>query len=70
LSRGDPAAAVSRPFWATVKLSIKDVLSRVPTKRSPVLLNKTSPTAEPSGTATVDDGIGMSLPTGFRRKPV
>src|SRR3954453_9036834 len=43
---GEPAAAASRPFGWTTKESISEVLSRVPTTRSPAGLKNTSPTAE------------------------
>src|SRR5664279_2201952 len=69
-ANGDPGAATSRPFGRTVKLSILDGLSRVPTSRSPVELNSTSPTPDPSGTGTVVPGSGINRPVGVRKNPV
>src|SRR5450755_2927580 len=41
--KGDPGAAVRRPLDPTVKLSISDGPTRVPTSLLPVPLNSTSP---------------------------
>lgn len=69
-ANGDPGAATSLPFGRPVKLSILDGLSRVPTSRSRVELNSTSPTPDPSGTGTVVPGSGISRPAGVRKNPV
>src|ERR1700678_2937974 len=49
---GDPGAAVSRPPSPTVKLSICEVPTRVPTSLVPVPLNSTSPGWGAEGSAT------------------
>ena len=68
-ANGEPAAAFSRPSDCTVKLSINDVLSRVPTTLSPVELKNTLPTPEPSGTATVWPGSATSWPCEVSSNP-
>src|ERR1700722_236469 len=67
---GEPGAAVSRPPSPTVKLSICEVPTRVPTSLLPVPLNSTSPGWAAAGRATVDPGIGVRLPQGASRRPV
>ena len=67
---GEPGAAVSRPPNPTVKLSICEVPTRVPTSLVPVPLNSTSPGWAAEGSATVDPGTGVRLPHGASRKPV
>ena len=62
-------AAVSRPNGETVKLSMSWVLTRVATSRSPVALNRMSPTPEPSGTARPRRGSGSAWPNGDSQKP-
>src|SRR5664279_4216494 len=69
-ANGEPGAGTSRPFGRTVKLSMREGLSRVPTSRSPVELNSTSPTPDPSRTGTVVPGSGISRPAGVRKNPV
>src|ERR1700733_226945 len=67
---GEPGAAVSRPLSPTVKLSICEVPTRVPTSLVPVPLKSTSPGWAAAGSATVDPGTGVRLPRGASRKAV
>src|SRR5712664_662466 len=61
---GDPGAAVSRPPAPTVKLSITEVPTSVPTSLVPAPLNSTSPGAALAGSETVEPGIGSRRPLG------
>src|ERR1700747_2728673 len=67
---GESGAAVSRPSEPTVKLSITDVPTSVPTSLVPVPLNSTSAGAALAASVTVDPGIGSRRPLGRSRKPV
>src|ERR1700722_1126244 len=66
---GDPGAAVSRPLKPTVKLSITEVPTSVPTSLVPVPLNSTSAGAALAASVTVDRGIGNRWPLEPSRKP-
>src|SRR6266566_4226055 len=68
--KGDPGAAVSSPPEPTVKLSIREVPTRVPASLVPSPLNSTSPGCEPSGSATAEPATGARRPLGPSRKPV
>src|SRR5439155_1196653 len=63
---GEPGAAVSRPSPPTVKLSISELATRVPTSLLPSALKNTSPGWEPSGSVTVET---VSVPSAWRSKP-
>src|SRR5579862_2917099 len=67
---GDPGAAVSRPSKPTVKLSIMEVPTSVPTSLVPVPLNSTSAGAALAARVTVEPGIGNRRPLKPSRKPV
>ena len=67
---GEPGAAVSRPPKPTVKLSITEVPTSVPTSLVPVPLNSTSAGAALAASETVDPGIGIRRPKKPSRKPV
>src|SRR4029077_20943675 len=69
-ANGEPGAAVSRPDGPTVKLSISEGPTRVPTRRRPFPLNSTSPGAEPSGSGNVESVRGLRWPPGFSVNPV
>ena len=69
-ANGEPGAAVSRPFAPTVKLSISDVFTRVPTSFVPSPLKRTSPGCEPSGSVTVESVSARRWPPALRVKPV
>src|SRR5579859_1094744 len=69
-AKGDPGAAVRRPFSATVKLSIREVPTRVPASLVPSSLKRTSPGWEPSGRGTVDPARGRRCPPGLSVKPL
>jgi hypothetical protein len=47
----------------TRKLSICEVVVRAPMRKFPKPLKNTSPTPEPSGTVTVENGTGVRLPS-------
>src|ERR1700741_2595476 len=66
---GEPGAAVSRPSKPTVKLSITEVPTSVPTSLVPVLLNSTSAGAALAASVTVDPGIRTRRPLKPRRRP-
>src|SRR6266702_6510874 len=66
---GELGAAVSRPSKPTVKLSIREVPTSVPTSLVPVPLNRTSPGAALAASATVDPGIGNRRPLKPSRNP-
>ena len=59
---GDPGAAVSRPPEPTVKLSIREGPTSVPTSLVPVPLNSTSPGAASEASVTVDPGMRNRRP--------
>ena len=67
---GDPGAAVSRPPEPTVKLSITEGPTSVPTSLVPVPLNSTSPGAASEASVTVDPGMWNRWPPKPSRKPV
>src|SRR5882757_3240433 len=69
-ANGEPGAAVSRPDDATVKLSISEGPTRVPTRRLPSPLNRTSPGDEPSGSGNVESASGARCPPALSVKPV
>src|SRR5205823_5569531 len=66
---GDPGAAVRRPPKPTVKLSITEGPTSVPTSLVPAPLNRMSPGAALAASVTVDPGIRNRWPP-KRRKPV
>ncbi len=66
---GEPGAAHRRPSERTLKLSISDDVTSVPTSFVPVELNRTSPSAEPDATVTVELLIGTRCPPKVSRKP-
>src|SRR5438093_38171 len=72
--KGEPGAAVRRPFRPTTKLSMYDGPAsgptRAPTRMLPVPLNSTSPGSALSGSGTVEPGIGVRRPPALRVKPV
>src|SRR5215471_8177843 len=68
--KGDPGAAASRPVRPTVKLSMREVPTRIPASLVPSPLNSTSPGCEPSGSATAEPAIGSRRPLDPSRKPV
>src|SRR2546423_705342 len=49
-AKGEPGAAVRRPSEPTLKLSISELPTRVPTRLVPAELNSTSPGCASSGT--------------------
>src|ERR1700689_5366020 len=67
---GDPGAAVSRPLKPTVKLSITEVPTSVPTSLVPVPLNSTSAGAALAASGAVDRGVGSRGALKPSRKPV
>ena len=69
-ANGDPAAAVRRPSAPTVKLSISEVLTRVPTSFVPSPLNRTSPGWVASASVTVEPAIARRWPPALSVKPV
>src|SRR6266487_2530735 len=69
-ANGDAGAAVNRPSPPTVKLSISEVPTLVPTSLVPSPLNRTSPGAEPLGSGTVAPASGRKRPPGLSMKPV
>src|SRR5436305_12918961 len=69
-ANGEAGAAVSRPSPPTVKLSISEVPTLVPTSLVPSPLNRTSPGEEPAGRGTVEPASGRRWPPELSVKPV
>src|SRR3954447_429127 len=68
--KGEPGAATSRPFEVTLKLSIFELLTRVPTRLVPLELKSTSPGCASSGSGTREADRGVRWPPEFRANHV